>query len=29
VSGAQSVEVLVAAIRKALERPLSEAPASS
>jgi len=28
VSGAQSVEVLTAAIRKALERPLSEAPAS-
>lgn len=28
VSGAQSTEVLVAAIRKALERPLSEAPAS-
>jgi predicted DsbA family dithiol-disulfide isomerase len=28
VSGAQSVQVLQAAIRKALERPLSEAPAS-
>ena len=28
VSGAQRVEVLEAAIRKALERPLSEAPAS-
>lgn len=28
VSGAQSVQVLEAAIRKALERPLSEAPAS-
>lgn len=29
VSGAQSIQVLQAAIRKALERPLSEAPAST